>query len=154
MIIRILARNSCPAIRVVQRGVGAGARVEPARLPSAFARGALEPDVEIKDSAQVDEPEQEQHEDERRRPELHRGLAALASFTLVHCYPPFRRKCMARSAAGPSRMTQSVGKMHPSIGSSILSEAFAPRSWAVTSRDRKSTRLNSSHRCISYAVFC
>src|SRR5437879_8834820 len=23
-----------------------------------------------------------------------------------------------------------------------------------TSRDRKSTRLNSSHRCISYAVFC
>src|SRR5437764_7803525 len=25
---------------------------------------------------------------------------------------------------------------------------------AVTWRDRKSTRLNSSHRCISYAVFC
>src|SRR5437762_8109350 len=25
---------------------------------------------------------------------------------------------------------------------------------AMTSRDRKSTRLNSSHRCISYAVFC
>src|SRR5437764_8046579 len=24
--------------------------------------------------------------------------------------------------------------------------------WAI--RDRKSTRLNSSHRCISYAVFC
>src|SRR5437764_8311106 len=24
----------------------------------------------------------------------------------------------------------------------------------VTSEDRKSTRLNSSHRCISYAVFC
>src|SRR5437879_8956247 len=24
----------------------------------------------------------------------------------------------------------------------------------ITSRDRKSTRLNSSHRCISYAVFC
>src|SRR5437763_7984958 len=23
-----------------------------------------------------------------------------------------------------------------------------------TERDRKSTRLNSSHRCISYAVFC
>src|SRR5437763_14800941 len=23
-----------------------------------------------------------------------------------------------------------------------------------SSRDRKSTRLNSSHRCISYAVFC
>src|SRR5437762_5223213 len=26
--------------------------------------------------------------------------------------------------------------------------------WLYTSKDRKSTRLNSSHRCISYAVFC
>src|SRR5206468_6413287 len=26
--------------------------------------------------------------------------------------------------------------------------------WSVTSRDRKSTRLNSSHDQISYAVFC
>src|SRR5437762_10126482 len=26
------------------------------------------------------------------------------------------------------------------------------RDWAA--KDRKSTRLNSSHRCISYAVFC
>src|SRR5437879_9149695 len=25
---------------------------------------------------------------------------------------------------------------------------------ALSTRDRKSTRLNSSHRCISYAVFC
>src|SRR5436189_4770364 len=25
---------------------------------------------------------------------------------------------------------------------------------AAAARDRKSTRLNSSHRCISYAVFC
>src|SRR5437879_8469093 len=28
------------------------------------------------------------------------------------------------------------------------------RRGAKTRRDRKSTRLNSSHRCISYAVFC
>src|SRR5437762_7399568 len=27
-------------------------------------------------------------------------------------------------------------------------------SFKVDPRDRKSTRLNSSHRCISYAVFC
>src|SRR5437763_6915894 len=26
--------------------------------------------------------------------------------------------------------------------------------WCHVVRDRKSTRLNSSHRCISYAVFC
>src|SRR5437762_5938724 len=30
----------------------------------------------------------------------------------------------------------------------------APRSSCCTALDRKSTRLNSSHRCISYAVFC
>src|SRR5437762_7152068 len=28
------------------------------------------------------------------------------------------------------------------------------RGFARLQRDRKSTRLNSSHRCISYAVFC
>src|SRR5437763_16743000 len=29
-----------------------------------------------------------------------------------------------------------------------------PQIGADTAQDRKSTRLNSSHRCISYAVFC
>src|SRR5437867_8808144 len=29
-----------------------------------------------------------------------------------------------------------------------------PRVWALRPGDRKSTRLNSSHRTISYAVFC
>src|SRR5437763_9588136 len=35
-------------------------------------------------------------------------------------------------------------------------ELFAPRQPGDrrAKRDRKSTRLNSSHRCISYAVFC
>src|ERR1017187_6483363 len=28
------------------------------------------------------------------------------------------------------------------------------RRWGWFNTDRKSTRLNSSHRCISYAVFC
>src|ERR1017187_1390081 len=31
---------------------------------------------------------------------------------------------------------------------------IAIRTAALPSTDRKSTRLNSSHRCISYAVFC
>src|SRR5437879_11585737 len=34
------------------------------------------------------------------------------------------------------------------------SAAAAVRVTPRSSRDRKSTRLNSSHRCISYAVFC
>src|SRR5437762_9501329 len=34
------------------------------------------------------------------------------------------------------------------VAGSLLGLGHAPRT------DRKSTRLNSSHRCISYAVFC
>src|ERR1017187_9980588 len=36
----------------------------------------------------------------------------------------------------------------------IPRETSANRWSAITHTDRKSTRLNSSHRCISYAVFC
>src|SRR5437763_12929462 len=44
----------------------------------------------------------------------------------------------------------------------IFTFNFAPKGWAwcdgqllpLSQKDRKSTRLNSSHRCISYAVFC
>src|SRR5437879_8068525 len=38
--------------------------------------------------------------------------------------------------------------VHVEAGSVAFGSAF--HKWA----DRKSTRLNSSHRCISYAVFC
>src|SRR5437763_3838682 len=36
----------------------------------------------------------------------------------------------------------------------ILRAASTPTTPLLNSSDRKSTRLNSSHRCISYAVFC
>src|SRR5437867_12730765 len=44
-------------------------------------------------------------------------------------------------------------------GLTLLYELFIPLFWCVpvslvTAEDRKSTRLNSSHRTISYAVFC
>src|SRR5437762_11062091 len=35
-----------------------------------------------------------------------------------------------------------------------MAERSSRRYRAPVGRDRKSTRLNSSHRCISYAVFC
>src|SRR5437879_8151009 len=39
------------------------------------------------------------------------------------------------------------------VGTTIVSEDLDGRR-ALRFQDRKSTRLNSSHRCISYAVFC
>src|SRR5437879_10109815 len=61
----------------------------------------------------------------------------------------------------PDQMTQSAGKREgqflqsPSGGSILLARYQTGTQFAQTYvRDRKSTRLNSSHRCISYAVFC
>src|SRR5437762_10566758 len=45
------------------------------------------------------------------------------------------------------------GQTEPS-SAQLLHGSVWPRSWTKTKKDRKSTRLNSSHRCISYAVFC
>jgi len=41
----------------------------------------------------------------------------------------------------------------PAFTDPLLPVAF-PFPGVITSGDRKSTRLNSSHRCSSYAVFC
>src|SRR5437764_8973786 len=40
------------------------------------------------------------------------------------------------------------------IARKARSEGCLPRGLGAQITDRKSTRLNSSHRCISYAVFC
>src|SRR5438034_4470046 len=56
----------------------------------------------------------------------------------------------------------SVGDVHQSISAAALSrqmnlaklEKFLSTESAATALDRKSTRLNSSHTVISYAVFC
>src|SRR5437764_12280396 len=42
----------------------------------------------------------------------------------------------------------------PSSCSRLASHTSSRTRVLPSSRDRKSTRLNSSHRCISYAVFC
>src|SRR5438094_7678359 len=46
---------------------------------------------------------------------------------------------------------QSLG-LKPRSFVATFERGFKPRDWST--RDRKSTRLNSSHRTISYAVFC
>src|SRR5439155_9975655 len=49
-------------------------------------------------------------------------------------------------AASPVVYPKDVGR--------FPAEAIAESGWAAGVRDRKSTRLNSSHVAISYAVFC
>src|SRR5437762_9107710 len=46
------------------------------------------------------------------------------------------------------RKIRQVGLLRRDVGGRV------PRQEAAAQQDRKSTRLNSSHRCISYAVFC
>src|SRR5437879_10430301 len=50
---------------------------------------------------------------------------------------------------------QKLGRLPLAVSSGIVGVRRAlPEDTASGSLDRKSTRLNSSHRCISYAVFC
>src|SRR5699024_12865024 len=62
-----------------------------------------------------------------------------------------------RSKAGqPARMmgagNPALDEIHPQSHQGVCGDAIATREGI--SRDRKSTRLNSSHVSISYAVFC
>src|SRR5437764_1781920 len=54
---------------------------------------------------------------------------------------------------GPLPVNTIGPKVHLTPGSiSVAVDRLLEK--GLVSRDRKSTRLNSSHRCISYAVFC
>src|SRR5699024_11491475 len=53
-----------------------------------------------------------------------------------------------------TRMRQIAFFSFPSIVAAVLLWLLLVPSTAIITRDRKSTRLNSSHVSISYAVFC
>src|SRR2546430_9376236 len=67
-----------------------------------------------------------------------------------------RAECRAKyAAAGTRGDTILADNWIPAPGLSSDSRATAlPGLWCATGEDRKSTRLNSSHSQISYAVFC
>src|SRR5437867_7543328 len=69
------------------------------------------------------------------RPEVLGGIGAFAAFVKIP--PKFREPVLVSSTDG--------------VGSKLKIAFLADRHDTV---DRKSTRLNSSHRTISYAVFC
>src|SRR5262245_60945338 len=53
--------------------------------------------------------------------------------------------------AGPLRREQDAGNVSPAVNVDVVAEIMVR---VCSSLDRKSTRLNSSHLGISYAVFC
>src|SRR5438034_7924627 len=57
----------------------------------------------------------------------------------------FRSRVAFHRAPRPGRHTGAIGEIGFEIGAPAIDEVIA---------DRKSTRLNSSHTVISYAVFC
>src|SRR5437879_9948015 len=69
-----------------------------------------------------------------------------------HCLLPNTDEERAKD----DQLGPAAGPHFSSFGPSFLFGAGLLLIWfrLVVASDRKSTRLNSSHRCISYAVFC
>src|SRR5437763_8794472 len=80
----------------------------------------------------------------RHRPSLFFNAAATTAFYSLSLHDAFRsRERWPLDGGQQARFSEIV--FHSSR------EVLSP---CGTGKDRKSTRLNSSHRCISYAVFC
>src|SRR5699024_12862105 len=73
----------------------------------------------------------------------------------LHSFPTRRSSDLAHIPAPPGYITPHLGKSTVvRIRSTPLSTAGPAETGALHTPDRKSTRLNSSHVSISYAVFC
>src|SRR5256885_6355699 len=71
--------------------------------------------------------------------------------------PPKGKKIRGRKMPAEARSflrSAEVSALAQVLGSSNLPEGFGEIFAACANLDRKSTRLNSSHLVISYAVFC
>src|SRR5437879_11027178 len=72
----------------------------------------------------------------------------------LHSFPTRRSSDLLMSEVQARRMGKSLKNSPESVA--LMSRAMegGGGEYPVFESDRKSTRLNSSHRCISYAVFC
>src|SRR5207248_11690004 len=71
---------------------------------------------------------------------------------------------LAPQCPNAEHLVEDIGAAHPTFGEPgvhvhgcgqlRVPHPRLPLRWSPSDRDRKSTRLNSSHRTISYAVFC
>src|SRR3712207_8924782 len=73
--------------------------------------------------------------------------------TLFRSRLPLRRRRRGRRAHGPQRRREDDAAA-PGGGSDLAHPRTGARDGSGGDADRKSTRLNSSHANISYAVFC
>src|SRR3712207_8995385 len=78
--------------------------------------------------------------------------STLFPYTTLFRSPRTRRAGPARGARPPRLLVGEVGAPDRGGGLAVVAAVTVPA--AVAARDRKSTRLNSSHANISYAVFC
>src|SRR5207248_9684481 len=85
----------------------------------------------------------------RRSSDLFCGLATSYGVSRVPAHAPERRFQFNFVGEVWSRMTE-VRRTDKTLNLAIIGNAF----FFFIAADRKSTRLNSSHRTISYAVFC
>src|SRR5437763_13192258 len=68
---------------------------------------------------------------------------------------PYTTLFRSRSARGTVRELVAADHGHPDrADDAAVGGRRRVADWRRQQQDRKSTRLNSSHRCISYAVFC
>src|ERR1017187_9775279 len=88
--------------------------------------------------------------------QLATGLHHMADTSVSRATAPHQAsvKALASSVAASvqtqaSSVAASVAAQASPVAASVQAQASS-----VAASDRKSTRLNSSHRCISYAVFC
>src|SRR5437763_17197791 len=76
----------------------------------------------------------------------------LNQILVVLCYILFFFLMIRRPPRSTLFPYTTLFRSHPHRGDWLREIVFGLNDGLVT--DRKSTRLNSSHRCISYAVFC
>src|SRR5690242_21596598 len=89
---------------------------------------------------------------------VHRFYVFLLLFFLMIRRPPrstlFPYTTLFRSEGRAFGPTDTPDGPPAIVISETMAHRYWPRGGAIGARDRKSTRLNSSHMSISYAVFC
>src|SRR5437868_10898411 len=83
-----------------------------------------------------------------------RGGLGMRTILIAHHDQPFAEQLTAELRAGGYRVIDCAGPWPPELRCIRCDRGYCPLTESADLIDRKSTRLNSSHVSISYAVFC